>query len=209
METIDVYCHISVDRADNVVDCGLKLSDMADREIMLNGMSKRCFQAYLSPEDDADFFEQNDYRCIKIQVRKSVCRMADGFLYEMGKTNEDAMKLYEKSIIPVENYVFGIYRKPVCLITTTMIPGEITLLNKNLDAPVLFRKSEELYVNNIIESFRYEKDNFYDSLLFSYFAYLEQNAQAVRVQSEDGRMVVFKLKDKDELYCIRKYDEKF
>jgi hypothetical protein len=203
MESIEVYCHIKAEKAENVVDCGLKLSEMADREILLNGMPKRCFQTYLSPEDDKNCFGKIEFRCLKIQVRKSVCRMADAFLYEMGNVNENTMELYEKSIIPLDNYVFGMYRMPVCLITTTMLPGEITLLNKNLDSPVLFRKSEELYVNNLIEDFRNENENIYDNLLYSYFVLLEQRGQAIKLESEDTKMAVFTLNGRNETYRIR------
>lgn len=163
---IDVYYYIKKDKAEDAVSCGLKLSEWADREMVIGKEHKKCLVALLNPKDDIEKYRSDDLICLKIHVESRFCYAAERCLYKAGQKSEKLMKLYLGSIVPAGEYVFGRYRLPECLIITTMIGDNIKILNKKKDSPRLYESSGELYVNNIAEHFREKYKDFNNDILY-------------------------------------------
>lgn len=163
---VEVYFYLSNDRLDYSVECGLKLSEWAGRQSVIEGSVKKCIVALLNPKDDMEKFKSDIYTCIKMRVENRYCYAAEGCLYKSGLKSDKLMKEYEKSIIPAENYVFGTYRQPEFLVTTTVVGGNISILNKKMDSPFLYSSSEELYINNTVEEFKEKYSDFNNNILY-------------------------------------------
>jgi hypothetical protein len=63
---VEVYYYIPVEEAENAVECGLKLSRWFEKEVMLNGESKKCISTLLNPRDDLNKFKSAEMNCIKL-----------------------------------------------------------------------------------------------------------------------------------------------
>lgn len=203
---IDVYFYMPESEVSNAVECGLKLSRWAEREVSVDDEVKKCMTALLNPKDDMNKYRSSEYRCVKLEVPPQYCFVADKYLYLVGLKSPLAMELYLKSIVPIDKYIFGSYRLPECLVTSTVISGHIGVLDKRLDLPVLFNNSEELYINNIIETYREEHSEFSDALLYAFYCMLTdagklskkedpENGIAIFIAKSDGRHFTVKIPD--------------
>lgn len=188
---VEVYYYLPAEEADNAVECGLKLSEWSDREAVIDGENVRCLSALLSPKDDMDKYRSDLLKCVKIELPNLRCYVADRFLYEAGLDNPEIMKIYMRSIIPVDSYIFGIYRFPECLITGSVIAGQITIMNKGLDSPILFDNSEQLYINNIMETLQEQSGNINDCMLYYFYSKLAEIGKVDKIEVSEKKMVVF------------------
>ena len=203
---VEVYYYIPVDKAENAVACGIKLSEWYDREAGIGGSIKRCISTLLNPRDDYEKYISPDYKCLKLEIMSKYCFAADKFLYDAGITFPGVMEIYNRSIIPVENYTFGRYRLPECLVTSTIISDFVSILDKRLDSPILFNSSEELYMNNIIEGNKEIHSDFVDAMLYSFYSKLAEAGKvkcmedacsgvAIFIDERDGRTYTLKITD--------------
>ncbi len=199
----EVYYYVSSDKVSDILDCGLKLSAFFDKEVMIEGDVQQCFAGLINPRDDMGSYNSDSLTCIKINVRSDKCYVADRFVYDTIKEKPENLELYNKSVIPLEKYIFGTYRKPECLITSTILAGEAARLDRCMDLPVIYENSETLYINNIINNFREQYDKFDDYLLYSFFSRLEEIGKVNTIKSSDGGKAVFTT-ESGEIYCIRK-----
>jgi len=131
------------------------------------------------------------------------CYIADRRLYDVGLKNQTVMEKYNQSIIPAEKYIFGTYRMPECLVMTTILGEQISLLNKNIDAPVLVDDSEKLYVSNLIEEFKNKNDYFYDELLYYYMDKHAKDGKLQKFVSQAGNYAVFYDEAENRSYTLR------
>ncbi|HOJ09193.1 MAG TPA: hypothetical protein PK733_01180 [Clostridiales bacterium] len=187
----EVYYYVPAEESENIVECGLKLSVWHSKEIMIEGIIKKCISALLNPKDDINKFNDEAYKCIKLDLPPDYCYVADRYLYEAGVDMPEVMELYLKSIIPLEKYIFGSYRLPECLVTTTVIPGQADLLNKAQDTPVLFNSSEELYLNNLIEFNKEKYYDFDDITMYFFYCKLSELKQIVKIEDKNRKIAVF------------------
>ena len=148
-----VYCFIPACEAEEVIECGLKLNSRLTKTIELQGGPIQCFETYLHPRDGISL--NPDDVMVKITVPEGRAYVADNSL--LGELGE----LYNKSIIPVNQYKLGKYRKPCCLISCTVLPEMIERYNPDLDEPILYQSSEQLYrdslfykTDDLVQSFK-------------------------------------------------------
>lgn len=200
---IEVYFYIHEYDAVIVAECGMSLQRWHDREVIIAGEKKKCISALLNPRDDLDKYRSRDYRCLKINLPANTCYAAEKYFYNAGLSDDRIMELYINSIIPVENYVYGTYRLPECLITTTMLPDRISITGSKLDSPVLFGSSEELYINNIIELNKEEDSGFSDAMLYFFYCGLAERNKIVKIEDTDKKIAVFVDKDKGKTIVIK------
>jgi len=200
---VEVYFYIPVQRADNAVECGMKLSEWYSREVELEGERKKCISALLNPRDDHERYMSQDHRCLKLEVQSKYCFAADSLLYEPGLVYPEVMEMYKHSIIPIEKYTFSDYRLPECLITSTIIGENIRVLGRGLDTPVLYNNSQELYFNNILEDFREEHDDFDDSLLYHFFKRLHMDGKVNCIEDSKSGLAVFRDNRKNRTYTLK------
>jgi hypothetical protein len=199
---VEVYFYMPVNEVGNAVECGMKLSQWFDKEVQINGENRKCIAAFLNPKDDMYKYKSTDLRCVKLQLDAKYCFVGDKFLYQVGVNIPKALELFNQSIIPIEKYIFGSYRIPECLVLSTIIAGQIEVLDKRLDSPVLFGNSEELYINNIIETYREEYDDFNDAMLYSFYSKLVDAGKMEIIQDADKKIAVFMDKEKEKNYTI-------
>jgi len=187
----EVYYYVPTEDSDYIVECGLKLSRWFEREILFEGINKKCFSALLNPKDDMIKFNNESLRCMKLDLPSEYCYVADKYLYEVGLNMSEIMESYYKSIIPLEKYIFGLYRLPECLITTTVIPGQVDILNKAQDTPVLFNSSEELYINNLIEINKEIYEDFDDIVLYYFYSKLAGYKNITKIEEKNKGIAIF------------------
>ena len=187
----EVYFYVPCQEAENAVECGLKLSTWFGKEVPINGEIKKCISALLNPKDDSEKYKSADYKCLKLELAPKYCFIADNYLYKVGLKYPEVMTFYNNTIIPLENYIFGSFRLPECLISSTAIQGQVAVLDKRLDSPVLFNKSEDLYVNNLIQIYNEDHEDFYDAMLYSFYCKLSDEGKLEKVEDEHNKIAVF------------------
>lgn len=188
----DAYFYLPEEKVDNVLDCGMKLSEWFNRDAFIKGEPRRCIAALLHPKDDYAGYRSEKIQCIKLELPLESCYIADQSLYLVGAENSSAREMYMKSILPAKEYVFGSYRLPECLITGTIIAEQISLLDKRMDSPLLFNSSEELYINNIIESYRENHSDINDTLIYYFYSKLADSGKVDKIEDIKSRLAVFK-----------------
>ncbi|MCX7708749.1 MAG: hypothetical protein N2484_02750 [Clostridia bacterium] len=200
---VEVYFYLPVDKVGEVVECGLKLSDWYSKEIVINGDVKKCLSALLNPKDDIEKYKSNDYKCVKLELSPNYCFAADKYLYVAGQNSPKVMEMYHDSIIPVKEYIFGSYRLPECLVTSTVIAGHISVLDKRLDSPILFDNSEDLYINNILEAYKEEHDDFIDCLLYNFLAKLAETGKVDKIEDTENKIAIFIEKGSNKGFTVK------
>lgn len=202
---VEVYYYVKSGNVANILECGMKLSAFHNREAVIDGEKSLCFSGLLNPKDDMKLYRSADFTCLKMRVKNEKCFVADRFLYEAALGRELDMALYYQSIVPVEKYIFGTYRLPECLVTTTILAGEAAVLDKRMDSPVIYTNSEELYINNILQELREEHAEFDDCLLYSLFDRLAGLGLFEKVENDETGIAVYRTPS-GKNYCIRKPD---
>lgn len=199
---VEVYYYLPVNEVENAVECGIKLSRWFDMEVEINGDTKKCIAAYLNPKDDIEKYKSTDLKCVKLELDPRYCLVADKFLYNVSTTFPEALELFNQSVMPIEKYIFGSYRIPVCLVLSTIIAGQVEVLDKRLDSPVLFGSSEELYINKIVEAYREEYDDFNDAILYSFYCKLVEAGKMEVLEDTEKKIAIFIDKEKGKNYTI-------
>lgn len=202
----EVYYYLPADKVEHVVECGIKLSRLYDRETVINGQTKKCISALLNPKDDMVKYQSEKLKCVKLNLPARYCFVADRYLYLSAQRHSHAMELFNSSIVPIQDYVFGSYRFPECLVATTVIYNQISKLNKKLDSPVLYDNSEKLYLNNIMESYREAFDDFYDNVLYFLFNELVEKGRFKKIEDHDTGITIFIDNKTDRIYTIKTAD---
>lgn len=198
----EVYYYVKSGKVADILDCGLKLSSFYDKEVLIAGENKLCFSGLLNPKDDMKLYKSDSFTCLKIQVKSSHCFIADRFKYETFQNKNEEIDSYYKSIIPIEQYRFGEYRLPECLITTTILDGEASVLDKIMDSPVLYTNSEELYINNILLELREQCEEVDNDLLYYFFDKLADLKKLDKIENSDTKTTIFFTKS-GKTFCIR------
>ncbi|MCX7747353.1 MAG: hypothetical protein N2645_10750 [Clostridia bacterium] len=199
----EVYFYIPADQADNAVTCGLKLSKWSDKEIWIDGDFKKCISALLNPKDEMEKYRSSEYKCLKLELDSKYCFVGDKYLYQVGLEFPQVMDMYQESVMPVDKYIFGSFRLPECLVTSTIIEGQISILDKRLDSPVLFDKSEDLYVNNILENYKETHADFNDALLYYFYSKLAECGKVDKIEDSEKRIAIFLDKESQKAYTIK------
>ncbi len=139
---VKFYCYVPEEKSEEVIECGLRLGDCVTRNVSINGTDTLCFEAYLHPNDAENVSTGNVL--IKISAPDGHSYIADNSL--LMDSTED---LYEKSVMPARDYRLGRYRKPCCLISCTVLPDMIERYNPDMDEPLLYQSSEQLYRDSL------------------------------------------------------------
>ncbi|NLE23993.1 MAG: hypothetical protein GX625_01415 [Clostridiaceae bacterium] len=201
----DLYFFVPKEKIEDVVDCGLKLSEWYDREITLPGTSesRKVLKAFLNPRDDIKMLKDPNYQCVRLQVDLEYCRVADASLYRMGQEDSGIKELYDKNIIHLKDYCFGTFRNPEVLVTTSVLPEFIKVTGTALDIPLLYENSENLYLVNLMEKQEEQYNDSGNHLLYAFFSYLESKGKATRFEDKEHKNVVFFYTDSKEYTVLR------
>lgn len=199
---VEVYFYIPAEETENAIECGLKLSKWGGRNVKINGRIKKYISTLLNPKDDIRKYKSEEFNCLKLALENDHCMVADRALYFAMLEDEHICDLYIQSIIPAENYVFGMYRIPEVLVSCTVLPDKITRLDKRRDSPVLIDHSQELYINNLFEGLREKNSNFNDTILHLLFSELCRKGNMKKISGKD--MDIFINKNNGEPYTVLK-----
>ncbi|MBQ9266750.1 MAG: hypothetical protein IJ217_00425 [Clostridia bacterium] len=129
-----IYRYVLKERADELLKFGIRLSKQFDKEVNLNGYPKPCITGFLNPKDSEYKFQSDEYVGLKIDVPNEYCKVMD--TSEIEET---------PNIIELDAYQLGAFKNPEVLITTSILPEKISLLDKDIDVPVLYDNSRDLY----------------------------------------------------------------
>lgn len=129
-----IYRYVLKEKADDCLKYGISLSKQFDKEIELNGEKKPCITGLLNPKDSEYKFDSDEYVGLKIDIPNNYCRITDtsGLIDEL-------------PIVPIDDYKLGSFKNPEVLITSSILPEKISILNKDIDVPVLYTNSRDLY----------------------------------------------------------------
>ena len=190
---VHVYFYIPEQDVPLVVECGLSLQQWADKEGNILGGIRRCLTAYLDPVDAPDCFRKDcsGYMCLKLSVAQVYCRVADADLYEIGKFDHEIAALFWERMLPVSDYIFGTFAKPVVLVTSTIIPGRVFPANLRRDSLRLSESNEAIYRNNLIDRLERENPNIKNDMLYEYYSRLVKLGYCKESRSEDSKLAVF------------------
>ncbi len=200
---VEVYLYLPAEKTDVAVECGIKLSEWYSREVEIDGEIKKCITALLNPRDDYEKYTSAEFKCLKLEVPPKHCRVADTLLYKAGLSHPEAMDLYRHSIMPIEDYTFGSYRLPECLITSTILGDRISLPGKGLDSPVLYSNSQELYFNNLLEGMKEAHDDLNDTLLYFFFKKLSEDGKAKVIEDNANGLAIFTYAGDGRTYTLK------
>lgn len=163
-----VYFYVSVKNIDEVLECGITLSDFHEKKMYIEGCENKCIVTHLHPADSEKFGDPS-YMAVKIIVSDGKGFIADSVLYDENLYINAKLDLYLKTIITCEKYVLGSYRKPECLLTSTILPEYIEKYDKRRDEPLLYTNSNDLYINRLIGEAREASPNFDEIALNAYY----------------------------------------
>lgn len=187
-----VYFYIPAEKLEDVLDCGLKLSEWMSRKQDVPGSvnARPCISALLHPMDDIRYRDPS-YKCVRLDIPAEYCTVADSDLYQLSLLDPDIKKTYIKTMVPLQSYTFGSFRKPECLVFTTVLSDLISLHGKGLGEPILYESSEALYVNNLLGQYSDRYEDIHRVLLYSFLTLQKQNGYIEGFQSEEKGLAVF------------------
>jgi hypothetical protein len=148
-----IYYYTKKNNTVNLIKYGLRLSKSFDREVNLNGYTKQCITGLLNPKDDLNKYDSDEYDCLKLEMNNSYCKVIDtSFFIENS---------HSVNYIDLEKYILGTFKNPEVLITTSVVPEKISILNKIIDIPVLFENSRDLFyqcrITEMLDSLSYKE----------------------------------------------------
>jgi|GEM_PF-323034 len=198
-----VYYYVPIDKLEDVIDCGLKLSEWKEsyQSTPWDRIEKPCFSAFLHPLDD-ERHKDSSFRCIKLDIPVEYCAVYDSDLYRISSEFPELKKDFYNSMVPLNDYIFGSVRRPQCFVFTTVLSEQISLLGKGMDEPVLYENSESLYVNNILQQLNDRYNEFNSVLLYSYLTAQEQKGVYRCYRSTNASIAVFFDEESNEYISV-------
>ena len=218
-----VYFQIRADAVADAVQCGLKLSEHADRELVLPGetRARRIMSAWLHPDDLPNKRQESDFRCLRLDldpVRCHVgdadfrclrldldpvrCHVGDADLYELGLQHPTLMRRYLDTLVLLRDYRFGTFRAPECLISSSVLDSQIEVAGHAIGFPVVFENSVALYLRNRMGSYEEALQDGGNALFFAWCRLLESKGLMERYIDASGSKEVFRSKRTGEILVL-------
>ncbi|MGE5472896.1 MAG: hypothetical protein ACM3UU_01605 [Ignavibacteriales bacterium] len=194
---MDAYLYIPSGEKAEALMCGIKLSSRAEKTVVINDYPSQCISALLNPRDEVEKLKSADFVCLRVDINPENCYIADKSLYGSKELEE----LYAKSIISPKDYVFGTYRAPECLIPRTILPESLSVASKAIGFPVLYKNSEELYVNNLIEKFKEMYPDFNETIISLFIEFNQKDWNLSKIKNKD--FYILANKEDEKYYTIK------
>lgn len=188
-----LYLYVPANQIRDIVDCGIKLSQWYDRELDFGFPQgkRKVIRALINPWDDSEKSRDKAYCCIRLDMDPFQCQVGDSDLYQMGLFEPSMMERYMKTLVPLSDYRFGVFRNPECLVFTSILSDQIEVTGKVQDTPVLFENSESLYLSNLLDRFEQQHQDSGNTLVYAYCCYLEDDGRMRRVENRELGITVF------------------
>lgn len=132
-----IYFYVKSSKLNETLRYGIKLSENFSHKLPIKGIEKKCMVGLLNPKDDINKYQSDDFICLKLNLYPEQCYII----------NEVSLVIPPKDyeIVHLKDYKYGDFESPRVLFTCSILPEEITLLNKTIDEPLLFDNSKDLY----------------------------------------------------------------
>ena len=199
-----VYFQIRADAVADAVQCGLKLSEHADRELVLPGetRARRIMSAWLHPDDLPNKRQESDFRCLRLDLDPVRCHVGDADLYELGLQHPTLMRRYLDTLVLLRDYRFGTFRAPECLISSSVLDSQIEVAGHAIGFPVVFENSVALYLRNRMGSYEEALQDGGNALFFAWCRLLESKGLMERYIDASGSKEVFRSKRTGEILVL-------
>lgn len=200
-----LYFYVPRVKIKDIVDCGLKLSEWYDRDILLPGQRERTrvIRMLMNPRDDVRRMKDPNYQCLRLEVDLDYCTVGEATLYQMGLKEPFLMERYIKGLIPFKSYRFGTFRNPEVLVMTSVLPESIEVMGRAMDIPILYENSTTLYLNNIIERHEETYKDSGNHLLYAHYIRLESQGRVKRYEDKEQGYVIFFDKEGSEYIVLQ------
>jgi hypothetical protein len=188
-----VYFQVRTEQVSDAVQCGLKLSEHADRELVLPGQTqpRRVMTAWLHPADLPDRGTAHGHTCLRLEVDPARCFVGDGDLYRMGQRHPELAAQHQASMVALQQYRFGTFRAPECAIPFSVLDTQIAVLGRSLDVPVLYESSEALYLQRLMNAYEEARQDGGNALFFAWCRLLESKGLMTRFPDDSGNREVY------------------
>ena len=132
-----IYFYVRSSKLNETLRYGIKLSQNFSHKIPIKGIEKKCMVGLLNPKDDLSKFNSDEFVCLKLNLYAEQCHVI----------NEVSLVIPPKEYetISLQDYRYGEFESPRVLFCCSILPEEITILNKTIDEPLLFDNSKDLY----------------------------------------------------------------
>lgn len=174
----DVYFYIKKDELNDSLKYGIKLSKNYNGQTVINNINKKYIQGLLNPKDDLEKFNSTEFCCIRATISNDYL-----FVCDKNLLNSD---YFSENIISIADYKFGYYRTPIILIVCSLLPEQLNTINKIIDVPVLYNSSQELYLENAIESLKLDINSCNEIILNSLLENLEKKGILYKVYLDNN-----------------------
>lgn len=192
-----VFYYADKNLVEEIKECGIKLNSNCSREITVKGVVKKCILAYLNPAD-CYLFDDDNASILKIKAPSDSSYIAEGSLYD-----ESDLTMYQMSLIPIEEYKLGTYRKPECLISCTLLPHQIEYFDRRRDEPILYDNSEHIYIERVVYHAQEECPYYNDFALSKYYDILAENGDYIK--RDIGDYYIYIKKDNKDIVATKKW----
>lgn len=156
----NLYIFILQKNIESILKYGIKLSEYADKILKFSNFEKAGITAFLSPKD-SDLYYDDNYSCIRVTIEN-----INGYIYNKSCEN---LNIIDEFTCKLEDYEYGDYEEPIAIITSTILPENIYLYNKNIDVPLIIENSKEYYyqksISNMLDSGKFSNYELYQILL--------------------------------------------
>lgn len=132
-----IYFYVRSSKLHETLRYGIKLSQNFSHIIPIKGIEKKCMVGLLNPKDDIDKYNSEEFICLKLNLYPEQCHIINDVSLIIPP------KKYET--VSILDYKYGEFENPRVLFSCSILPEEITLLNKTIDEPLLFDNSRDLY----------------------------------------------------------------
>jgi len=194
------YFYVKKEDTEETSECGLKLSKWFDTDIVIDIFKKKAITAYLSPKDNMKKYKDKAYDCLKLDLHDEKIYIVENAYKEVNE-----IEWYFESIIPAKQYKVGMYRKPVFVITYTVLGDYISILDKSRDIPILYDSSEEMYLKTLFTTFEENDDKFYDR---AFLGYVENIPNCKKINVNSKKYVIYIARNKRYIIKGKRKDEK-
>ena len=119
-----IYFYVKSSKLNETLRYGIKLSQNFSHKIPIKEIEKKCMVGLLNPKDDINKFQSDEYVCLKLNLYPEQCYII----------NEVALVIPPKDyeVINLKDYKYGEFESPRVLFSCSILPEEITLLNKTM-----------------------------------------------------------------------------
>ncbi|CCY71857.1 putative uncharacterized protein [Clostridium sp. CAG:921] len=185
----NLYMYIKNENIEDILKYGIKLSEYSNKVLDYSGTKKSGIISYLAPKDSI-LYSDNKYSCVRINGDNVNAIIYNEICENLSNFNE--------FICDFNSYKLGDYEEPLALITSTILPENIYLYNKDMDVPLIIENSKNFfYENSINELLNTNKFSNYE--LYQILLILGEQKKMLTSNSE-GNIKTYKDKINGKLY---------